>query len=70
MDVPVKVALVQVLTAWRRHAGAVTLVLVGYGAATYVGTPMAYYAAALVAFCTWMAWFVSTGAEFLRVLGV
>lgn len=69
-DVPVRVALVTALKAWKRHAAALAVVVVAFGTASLLASQMAYYAAALVAFTTWMAWFVFTGVEFLRVLGV
>ncbi|PSP75647.1 hypothetical protein BRC81_14770 [Halobacteriales archaeon QS_1_68_20] len=69
-DVPVRVALVAALKGWKRHAAALLLIALAYGAASMLSSQVALYAAALVAFTTWMAWFVFTGVEFLRVLGV
>ena len=69
-DVPVRVALVRTLTDWRRHAGVLLFVLAVVGAAAFVGTTAAYFAAGLIVFSTWMIWFVVTGVRFLRILGV
>lgn len=69
-DVSVRVALVTALKGWKRHAAAILVVLLSFGVATLLSSQVALYAAVLVAFTTWMAWFVFTGVEFLRILGV
>ncbi|MFB6156608.1 MAG: hypothetical protein ABEJ34_02045 [Haloferacaceae archaeon] len=53
-------ALWAALADWRRHAGAVALVVLAFAAANAVGTPEARYGAYLVAFAVWMGWFVLT----------
>lgn len=55
------------LSDWRRNGAALAAVVLSFGVASLVGSPIAYYAAALVAFCIWMAWFVVTGVEFIRI---
>ncbi len=69
-DVSVRVALATALKGWKRHAAALAVIFLAFGAASVLSSQVAYYAAVLVAFTTWMAWFVFTGVEFLRVLGV
>ncbi|QLG62271.1 hypothetical protein [Halorarum salinum] len=51
---------------WSHHAVALVVVVVAFGGAAAVGTDVAYYAAALVAFSAWMAWFVATVVDRLR----
>lgn len=69
-DRSVRAALVVSLRAWKRHAGALAVVVVAFAAAFLLASDVAFYAAALVAFTTWMAWFVLTGVHFLRLLGL
>lgn len=66
----VRDAFVVSLKAWKRHAGALAVVVVAFVAASLLASDVAFYAAALVAFTTWMAWFVLTGVQFLRLLGL
>lgn len=63
---PARTALAAALGDWRRHLAALALVAVAFGAATAVGSSVAYYAAALLAFAVWMAWFVLTAIEWIR----
>lgn len=65
-DQPGQAALVAALKDWRRHSAAFALILGAFGLAIVLGTEIAYYGAALVAFAVWMAWFVLTTIEWLR----
>ncbi len=67
-DATVENAFLRALTGWRRNAVALGIVLIAFGIATFVGASVAYYAAILITFTTWMAWFVSTGVEFLQIM--
>ncbi|WP_313695144.1 hypothetical protein [Halorarum halobium] len=51
---------------WRHHLLALAIVVLAFGVAAAVGSEVAYYAAALVAFSVWMGWFVMTAVEWLR----
>jgi hypothetical protein len=62
---PARVAAAAALSDWRRHALALAGVAAGFLAAAAVGSNAAYYGAALVAFCVWMAWFVATCVDFI-----
>lgn len=66
----VRAAVVISLRAWKRHVAALLVVVAAFGAATLLASDVAFYAAALVAFTAWMAWFVLTGVHFLRLLGL
>lgn len=48
------------------HLAALAVVVVAFGVAAVLGTDVAYYAAALVAFSVWMGWFVATAVDRLR----
>lgn len=50
----------------RYHLAALATVVVAFGVAALIGTNVAYYAAALLAFSVWMAWFVQTVVDWLR----
>ncbi|QLG27066.1 hypothetical protein HUG10_05690 [Halorarum halophilum] len=50
----------------RYHLVALAIVVVAFAVAALVGTRVAYYAAALVSFSVWMAWFVQTVVDWLR----
>lgn len=63
---PARAAVVAALSDWRRHAVALAVVAVGFGAAAAAGSAGAYYGAGLLAFTVWMAWFVLTTIDFLR----
>ena len=63
---PVRVDVASALLEWRHHAAALAIVVAAFGGAAVVGSRMAYYAAALVAFTVWMAWFVSVAVDVLR----
>lgn len=65
-DRPGRAALVGALADWRRHALALATVVAAFGVAAVVGSSVAYYGAALVAFSVWMAWFVLTTIEWIR----
>ena len=69
-EVPVRVAVVRALTDWYRNAAALALVAGTYGVAATLGTSIAFFAAGLVVFTVWMAWFVMTVVDALRLLGV
>ncbi len=69
-DVPVRVAVRRAVTDPRRTVGAVGLAVLAVGAAAAVGTGVAYFAAGLVVFTVWMAWFVATAVAVLRTLGL
>ncbi len=49
----------------RRHLVAVALVAVAFGIAAALGSGVAYYAAALIAFAVWMGWFVLTAVDWI-----
>ncbi|QZP39814.1 hypothetical protein K6T50_17345 (plasmid) [Halobaculum magnesiiphilum] len=57
----------EALRDWRRHAAAVASVAVAFGVASSLGSSVAYYTAALVTFTIWMAWFVLTAVEVIRL---
>jgi hypothetical protein len=63
---PGRTALREALADWRRHATALAVVAAAVGCAVVVGSRIAYYAAALVAFAVWMWWFVLTVVEWVR----
>lgn len=62
---PATDALVAALGDWRRHGLAAVVVVLAFAAAASVGDAGAYYGAALVAFCAWMAWFVLTVIDWI-----
>lgn len=60
-------ALRAALANWRLHVGALAVVAVTFAVAYgLLGSPSARYAAYLVAFAVWMAWFVLTAVEWIR----
>ena len=61
-------ALFAALRGWKHHGIALLIVLIAFGFASLITSEVAYYAAGLVAFTIWMAWFVFTGVQFLRAL--
>ncbi len=62
-----RAAFVHALTDWRRNLAAVTIAALGFLAAWVIDTPSAYYAAWLVAFSVYMAWFVLAAVEWIRL---
>jgi hypothetical protein len=62
---PARTALVAALTDWRRNVTAFVLVAVAVSFAAVVASRVAVYAALLVAFAVWMAWFVWTAVDWL-----
>lgn len=64
---PATDALTAALADRRRNGLAVAGVLVVFAVAVLLDSPVAYYAAALVAFCIWMAWFVRTVIDWLAL---
>jgi hypothetical protein len=62
---PARSALVAALTDWRRNAAAAVLVVLAVSVAAVVASPVVAYAAVLVAFAVWMAWFVWTAVDWL-----
>lgn len=55
------------LANWRLHVGALAVIASAFAVAHWVvGSPSARYAAILVAFAVWMAWFVLTAVEWIR----
>ncbi|NHN43371.1 hypothetical protein G9C85_17275 [Halorubellus sp. JP-L1] len=50
-----------------RNALALAVVVGALAIAAAVGTSPAYFTAALVAFCAWMAWFVLTVIDWIRL---
>lgn len=65
-DVTGNEALRGALEDWRRHAGALFLVVAAFSVAELVGTPVARYGAWLFTFAVWMLWFVLTAIEWIR----
>ena len=63
---PARTAFLAAFADWRRHLAALALVAAAVGVASTLGSSVAYYGAALVAFSVWMAWFVLTVIEWLR----
>lgn len=63
---PARAALVGALLDPRRHVLALAAVAAAFGFAVALASDVAYYAAALVAFVVWMAWFVLTAIEWLE----
>lgn len=59
-------ALVEALRDRRRNLGALGFAVAVLAVATLVGSRVAYYAAALILFSTWMAWFVFTCIEWVE----
>lgn len=64
---PATTALVAALRNRERNALALGSALGVFAIAAVVGSPVAYYAAALVAFCIWMAWFVTTVIDWISL---
>ncbi|MFB6197099.1 MAG: hypothetical protein ABEI52_02355 [Halobacteriaceae archaeon] len=67
-NVPVYRGLAIALNDWRRNVIAILIVVISYGFAVIIGSNLALYAAALIAFSTWMGWFVLTGVEFINLV--
>ena len=63
---PVRVDVASALGEWRLHLAALAVVAAAFVAAAAVGSTVAYYAAALVSFSVWMAWFVMMAVDVLR----
>jgi hypothetical protein len=61
-----RAALRAALADWRRHVGALAVVAAAFGVAAVVSRPEAQYAAWLITFSVWMAWFVLTTIEWIR----
>lgn len=59
-------ALREALADWRRHAGALAIVVAAFAAAAVISRPEAQYAAYLLTFCVWMMWFILTTIEWVR----
>lgn len=59
--------LFEALRDWRRHAVALALFALVLAVAAFFGSREAYYGAALVGFSIWMAWFVLTAIEWIRL---
>lgn len=53
------------LADWRRHAGALALVVLAFGVAAVVRAPEVQYGAYLFVFSVWMGWFVLTAVEWI-----
>lgn len=51
----------------KRNLLAAAVVVAAFALAAAVGTPTAYFAASLVAFCAWMAWFVHAVIAWIRL---
>lgn len=66
-EYPARAALIEALWDWRRNAAALVAVVGAFGVAAVVGTGPAFFAAGLVAFTVWMAWFVLTTVEWVRL---
>lgn len=64
---PATDALVTALADHERNALAVAAVVLAFAVAALVGSAGAYYAAALAAFCVWMAWFVRTVIDWIAL---
>ena len=64
---PARAAVMEALRDWRRHAAALAGVAVAFGIASSLGSSVAYYTAALITFTIWMAWFVLTVVEVIRL---
>lgn len=64
---PARAALMEALRDWRRHAAALAGVALAFGVASSLGSNVAYYTAALITFTIWMAWFVLTAVEVIRL---
>jgi hypothetical protein len=64
---PARAALREALDDWRRHALALTGVVLAFGIAALFDSDGAYYGAALVTFTIWMVWFVLTAVEWIRL---
>jgi len=62
---PATDALRAALGDWRRNGLALAAAAVAFAAAASVGSAPAYFGAALVAFCVWMAWFVLTVIDWI-----
>jgi|GEM_PF-383441 fatty acid desaturase len=62
---PATDALVAALDDWRRNGLALAAAIVAFAAAVAVGSAPAYFGAALVVFCVWMAWFVLTVIDWI-----
>lgn len=64
---PAEAALLDALRDRRRNGGAIGLVLLAFGVAALIGSSGAYYAAGLITFTIWMAWFVLMTIEWIRM---
>lgn len=64
---PAEAALLEALRDRRRNGGAIGIVLIVFGVAALVGSSGAYYAAGLIAFTIWMAWFVLMTIEWIQL---
>jgi hypothetical protein len=50
-----------------RNLLALAVVVGAFAIGSAFGTPQAYFTAGLVAFCAWMAWFVHTVIDWIRL---
>jgi hypothetical protein len=64
---PAEAALLEALRDRRRNGGAIGIVLVVFAVAALVGSSGAFYAASLITFTIWMAWFVLMTIEWIRL---
>lgn len=64
---PAEAALLEALRDRRRNGGAIGFVVLAVGVAAMIGSSGAYYAAGLIAFTIWMAWFVLMTIDWIRV---
>jgi hypothetical protein len=64
---PGSAALLEALRDWRHNVSAVLFAVGVLAVATHVGTKGAYYAAGLLIFTAWMAWFVLTCIEWVTL---
>jgi hypothetical protein len=64
---PATDALARALRHRERNVLALAVVVAAFAVAATIGTPTAYFAASLVAFCAWMAWFVHAVIAWIRL---